>query len=133
MGCELLKRVARFGITASVLLVAACSFQEGEPLCLEDCGLCDGNSCPEDRCGVVVIMAKDCEGKVDAAEVAVGSCLQGETVEPGSYMYPCATIDVNQEATVVVRSDEWVWKRTVKCTAKGAGSVIPLALYCLER
>ncbi|MBM4354499.1 MAG: hypothetical protein FJ109_12035 [Deltaproteobacteria bacterium] len=123
----------RFVTILAALLVAACSFQEGEPLCLEDCGLCDGNTCPEDRCGLVVILAKDCDGKVEQAEVAVDNCLQEETVAPGGYMYPCATIDENQERTVVVRSDEWVWKRTVKCNSKRAGGVIPLALYCLER
>jgi hypothetical protein len=129
----LLSTAVRLCFIGVAALSAACSFQEGDPLCLEDCGLCDGNTCPEDRCGLVIILAKDCEGKVEEAEVAVGNCLQEETVVPGSYMYPCATIDKSQEKTVVVRSDDWVWKRTVKCTSKGAGSVIPLALYCLER
>jgi len=125
--------MVRIGVVGAAMLACACSFQEGEPLCLEDCGLCDGNTCPEDRCGLVIRMAKDCAGKLDQAEVAVDNCLQEETVVPEGVMYPCATIDVNQEKTVVVRSGEWVWKRTVKCTPKMGGSVVLLALYCMER
>jgi len=114
--------------------MTGCSFQENGPLCLEDCDLCGPDGiCPPDRCGLELIMALDCEGKLESAEVAVDQCVQPDELTPGGRFVACATIPKGQTRQVVIRSQDWVWKTTALCPAGQAGQVVPVAVYCLER
>jgi hypothetical protein len=122
-------------VTLLVGGLAACSAQEEgeETLCLEDCTLCADNVCPDDRCGLLIILSVDCKDEVEFAEVAVDNCVEEETLEPESSLIPCATIKKNESRVVTVRADNWVWRKTVTCGPADAGGIIPVALYCIER
>jgi len=78
-------------------------------------------------------MSQDCSEKVTSAEVAVDNCLEEEVVAPGTSLILCATLKEHEVRTVTVRSEEWVWVDEVKCTTQKKGSLIPVALYCIER
>lgn len=129
-----MKRLLGF-VLVMVLLAPSCSFQEGEPLCLQDCSLCNQDGCPPDRCGMMVFVDMSCEGKVDAAEVAVDNCVEEQVVVPGNGLMLCASVPVNQSKTVRVRAaepEEWYWQKTVDCSAQKAGEVVVLTLTCEE-
>jgi hypothetical protein len=126
-----LRTVSVFLLAFFMCLTAGCEVQEADgPLCLEDCSLCAEGKCPDDRCGLLVILSKDCEGKVEAAEVAVDQCLEEQELLPSNGIITCATVKENQERSVTVRSDEWVWREDVTCTNEHKGGLITLALYC---
>lgn len=125
-------RVGKWLVGAT--LVCGCSYQDVGPTCLEECGLCTmENPCPPDRCGILVIMEEGCAGEVEVAEVAVDQCLEPEKLAPGKNFITCATVPKGSSRQIVVRSEDWVWKTTVPCPPAVAGSIVPVAVYCLER
>jgi hypothetical protein len=122
-------------IAALVFMVPGCDNSEDGPLCLDDCTLCAQGKCPDNRCGLLVILSHDCENKVSYAEVAVDQCLEEQELTPASSLVTCATIEENKQRVITVRGtgeQDWVWRRTVECTAAEAGQLIPVALYCVD-
>lgn len=95
-----------------------------------DCDLCTAASCPADRCGLSVEMASDCNGLVDAAEVAVDECVEPADLAPSGSVALCSTVPKGKSRVVRVRSDDWAWQRTVKCSDEEAGNVVVLTLHC---
>jgi len=122
-------------IFPAILLAAwhllSCAEQDDGPVCLEDCELCTlENGCVPERCGIYVILSGGCEGEFESAEVAVDNCLEEQVLVPGTSMLACASAKLNQERWLVVRSENWVWKESLKCTPDALGSVIVRSLYC---
>lgn len=115
-----------------VMAASGCAEQEGEPLCLSDCGICTKTQCPPDRCGVLVVLSGDCEGKAPLVEVALEQCLEGESLTPGSSLQACGTVTVNQTRMVTARADDWIWQRAVTCTPDKAGRIVVLTLSCAD-
>ena len=116
-----------------VFLATSCENPEDGPLCLDDCTLCAHGKCPDNRCGLRIILSPGCEGKVSYAEVAVDQCLEEQDVTPGNSFIACATIEENKQRVLTVRGtgeQDWVWRKTVECTSSDAGYLIPVALYC---
>lgn len=127
-----MSRLLRYG-SAIVLLVASCSFQDGQPQCLYDCSLCNEKGCPPDRCGLMLVMDLTCQGLVDEAESAVDNCVEDWLVSPGESTMLCAAVPFGESRTVRVRADtpeEWYWQKTVTCGADKAGDVVVLTLTC---
>jgi len=128
--------ILRVGLLSLLVLLAgswACSRQEEGTPCLEDCELCADYECPPERCGLLVIMSQDCEGKVDFAEIAVDNCVEDEMLEPATSVRTCATLKRHQKRVLIARSAGWVWKETVECTPESCGGVIPVSLYCIDQ
>ena len=121
------------GFTIVVLCstLSACAFQDDSSECLYDCTLCStASGCPSDRCGILVVMSASCVGVSSPAEVAVGGCVEDQELEPGSSIVLCATVMENKAGKVTVRSEEWIWQKTVNCEGNKAGGLIPLTLEC---
>ena len=112
----------------------ACDTTTAEgPLCLDDCELCSEKGCPEDRCGLLFILAGDCEGKVDLLEVTVDQCLEPESLTPGNGAIGCKTLKEGESGTITARSENWIWVEDVTCTNKHKGTVIPVSFYCISQ
>ncbi len=128
----ILVRLGVIGVVCSFALCAGtgCSSDQALPACVADCTLCQGSSCPPDRCGILVGLGANCTDLVDFAEIAVGQCLEEDLVTPQESARLCSTIPVYHSSAVTVRSDDWVWQQTVTCTPERAGRVIVLTLYC---
>ena len=128
-------RAAWFCLLLGLLPTAfGCASQEGDgPLCLYDCDLCSMDGCPEDRCGILVVMAGDCDGRAEFAEVAAGECLEEQVVHPGEQILLCATVMKGKTVVIHAKADvpePWVWQRTEKCTDSEAGALKVLTLKC---
>jgi hypothetical protein len=132
---EQVSTMMRLNVFGSVCLLAlwagtGCSSDQDLPTCVADCTLCQGSSCPPDRCGLLVALGANCTDQVDFAEIALGQCLEEALVTPQESARLCSTIPVYQSSAVTVRSDGWVWQQTVTCTPEKSGRVIVLTLYC---
>jgi len=118
---------------ASMLMATGCGSQQLDgPLCLYDCDLCSLGGCPEDRCGIQVVMADNCVGRADFAEVAVGDCLEEQVVRPGEPIVLCATAMTGKSVVIHVKAipEPWVWQLTRQCTDQQAGGLLVNTVYC---
>jgi hypothetical protein len=116
------------------LSLNACGSEEQDgPLCLDDCELCTDQGCPDDRCGLLFILSKDCQGKVEVAEVTVDQCLEDQVLTPGTSILACKTLKDGESGTVTARSEDWVWVEDVTCTNQHKGTLIPVAFYCISQ
>jgi len=119
------------------LLTVACVACDGTvadgPLCLDDCELCGEQGCPDDRCGILYILAKNCEGKVETLEVAVDQCLEPEEVTLEMGVIGCKTLKEGESGTIAARSENWAWLEDVTCTSQHMGTVIPVSFYCTSQ
>lgn len=131
---EIARAASLCWLLALLPMSPGCTSQDEDgPLCLYDCDLCSANGCPEDRCGILVVMADKCEGRAEFAEVAVGECLEEQTVHPGEQILLCATVMKGKSAVIHARADEpevWVWQRTAHCTDQQAGGLLVFTIHC---
>jgi hypothetical protein len=115
---------------AMTVSVAACADPDPGPSCVPDCNTCAAGECPATHCGLRVVLAESCAGRTGPLEIAVGQCVQEAQLTPGSAAQLCVALARNDAVEVHGRSEEWVFRETVTCTADEAGGTIVLTFDC---
>jgi hypothetical protein len=74
----------------------------------------------EEQCEIALSLDANCEAYVTLAEVAVGQCLEPETLKPGETLITCARPALGDSFTWTVRSETWQWGPWKDLCAQGA-------------
>lgn len=110
--------------------LVACADTDPGPTCVRDCDTCAVGECPKTHCGIRVALAETCAGRTGPMEVAVGQCVQDVQLAPASAAQLCVALALHDEVEVHGRSEEWVFRESVTCTADEAGGTIVLTFDC---
>ena len=99
------------GLAVAVVLVSALfalpACDDPDPaVCVSECS---AEPLDDKSCEIALAMDANCQGYVETAEVAVGQCLEPQTVTPGETLITCARAGVGESFTWTVRSDTWQW------------------------
>ena len=117
---------------ALAVSTGSCADPDPGPACLVDCETCAGGTCPATHCGLRVVLSETCVGRTGPLEVAVGQCVQGVSLAPGTAAQLCVALGLHDEVEVHGRSEEWIFHESVVCTYDEAGGTIVLTFDCGE-
>jgi hypothetical protein len=97
--------VVMAGLLLVVLALGACDDPDPKA-CVT---ACPDTPLDEASCEIALAMDANCQGYVEAAEVAIGQCLEPNEIHPDEVLVSCARVPLGESFTWTVRSETWQW------------------------